>query len=79
MLGLFGKLNPTVFFLSLCFGLFMCYITNPVPEIIIKYPNPDDHDHDNVVTYIDEASNCYKYDIEKTSCPSGKVKELPIN
>ena len=62
--------------MSLCFGLFMCYITNPVPEVIIKYPNPDNN---NVVTYIDEASNCYKYEMTKTDCPSENVKDLPIN
>ena len=36
------------------------YITNPT-QIIIKYPNPDNND---IITYIDEASNCYKYELK---------------
>ena len=67
MISLFKKLDIFIFFISLCIGLFMCYITNPTHEIIIKYPNPENTD---IITYIDEASNCYKYDIEKLDCPA---------
>ena len=78
MISLFKKIDIVVFFVSLCIGLFMCYITNPTPEIIIKYPNPDNND---IITYIDEASNCYKYEIEKLDCPvdQTQINDLPIN
>ena len=57
----------------------MCYITNPVPEIIIKYPNPD-NDSDNVVTYIDEASNCYSMILKKPlSCWKCKRVTCSLN
>jgi len=76
MYSLFKKIDIVVFFISLCIGLFMCYITNPVPEIIVKYPSPDNN---NILTYIDEASNCYKYEIEKMDCPADKqINDLPI-
>lgn len=77
MLKLFKKLDITIFFISLCIGLFLCYITNPTPDIIIKYPNPDNY---KLITYIDKASNCFKYDISKVDCPKDRslIKEFPL-
>jgi hypothetical protein len=63
---LFNKLNPFVFFLSFCFGIFICYITSPQPQIIIKYPTPE---NSGIYQYIDKASNCFKYVPQKIKCP----------
>lgn len=71
MLKLFKKLDITIFFISLCIGLFLCYITNPTPDIIIKYPNPDNY---KLITYIDKASNCFKYVPKKIKCPSDNTQ-----
>lgn len=77
MFRLLQKLDFSVFFISLCAGLFLCYITNPTPTIVIKYPNPDNQ---HLVTYIDDASNCFKYKVDKVECPkdTNLIKELPI-
>jgi len=77
MINIFANINLLVFFISLCIGLFLCYITAPVPKIIIKYPTPD---NSSLLTYIDEASNCYKYKVERSSCPRDKsqIKEIPV-
>jgi hypothetical protein len=77
MFELFKKIDISIFFISLCIGLFLCYITNPTPNVIIKYPNPDNA---NLTTYIDEASNCFKYKVDKVECPKDEklIKELPI-
>ena len=40
--SLFSKLNTTAFFVALCLGILLCYITNPPPQILLKYPKTDD-------------------------------------
>ena len=47
-------------------------------EAPTRHPNPDNND---IITYIDEASNCYKYEIEKLECPvdQTQINDLPIN
>ena len=77
MFTLFSKLNPLVFFIALAIGLFACYITSPTPKIVIKYPTPD---NGGLVTYMDEASNCYQYKVKEIPCPKdkSKIKEVPV-
>lgn len=73
MLAIFDKLSryidPMVFLISLCIGLFYTYITVPYPKIVIKYPTPF-----NVgkITYVDNNKVCYKYQMEKVTCPKNK-------
>lgn len=56
-------------------GIFLVYITQSKPKIVIKYPTPD-----NVgkVTYTDNSGTCYKYKAEKTECLTDEVKSIPI-
>ena len=42
---MFSKyINPQIFFVSLCIGLFICYLIHPKPRVILKCPNPDNED-----------------------------------
>ena len=66
---LFNKLNPAALFLSLMLGIFICYLTTPRPKIILKYPTPE---NSGLITYMDKASNCYKYKAEEVDCPDKK-------
>ena len=77
MLNLFKKIDPIIFLISFTIGLFMCYITNPQPNIIIKYPNPDNA---GKIIYKDNAETCYKYDSNEINCPedTSKIIENPI-
>lgn len=74
---LFNRLNPIAFFVSFCIGLFICYIMAPKPTILIKYPNPETA---SFLTFIDNATNCYKYKIDIVKCPKDKslIKEIPF-
>ncbi len=74
---LFPRLNPLAFFLAFCVGLFICYITAPKPTVLIKYPTPETS---GLLTYIDKASNCFKYRTKKVKCPKDKslIKEIPL-
>lgn len=73
----FEKINPFYFFLAFAVGLFYCYITNPKPEIIMKFPSPQNA---GKIVYHDKENNCYKYKAEKVSCPTDKnaVRDQPI-
>ena len=66
----FKYLNIPVFLISICVGLFVCYVTHPKPRIILKCPNPDNEDK---VIYEDEPGNCYKYKSKEVLCPKEEL------
>lgn len=69
-------INPLVFFISLSIGLFFAYISTPVPDVVIKYPTPENA---GKVMYMDSAKNCYKYRAKAVKCPKKKKAEtMPI-
>lgn len=63
-------INPYVFVIAFVIGIFMCYITQPEPKIIVQHPRPDNVDH---VVYKDDNMDCYKYESKEVSCPSDKT------
>lgn len=71
------RLNFFYFMISFSIGLFICYITTPKPEIILKFPSPTNA---GKVIYKDKAGECYAYKAEKADCPQDKklVKPQPI-
>ena len=73
----FEKINPFYFFLAFAVGLFYCYITSPKPDLVMKFPSPQNAGQ---ITYHDKDNNCYKYKAEKVSCPTDKktVRDQPI-
>ena len=74
---LIDKIDPLVFLLSLCVGLFLTYIFSPTPDVIIKYPTPE---NTNKLIFKDNADNCYKFTSNQVTCPSdiSKIKEIPV-
>lgn len=71
------KIHPLYFLLAFSFGMFYCYITNPKPEVIVKFPSPINAGH---VTYKSDNDTCYKYKADKVECPrdKSKIKAQPI-
>lgn len=61
--------NPYVFIVAFCIGIFMCYITQPEPKIIVKHPRPDNV---NSVVYKDDNEDCYKYESIEVDCPADR-------
>jgi hypothetical protein len=59
-------IDPFYFFMALFFGLFVVYISSPKPDVVIKYPTPDNA---GKVVYKDSAESCYKYKAEQVKCP----------
>ena len=69
---------PIVFFISLFVGLLYVYMFTPLPDIIIKYPTPDNTEG---IRYKDKAGNCYRYKTTEVECSKNKDKkfiDIPI-
>ena len=64
----FNKLNPYVFILSFCIGIFIVYLSEPTKKIIIQHPRPNDEK----TIYRDDSDNCYKYKTIEVTCPTDK-------
>lgn len=65
------------FLISLFIGLFIVYSTAVTPEVIIKYPTPENADS---MIFKDDVDNCYKFKTTEVQCPtSGKIYDIPIN
>ena len=65
---LFAKLNPYVFIISFCIGIFIVYLSEPPQKIIIQHPRPND----DKTIYHDDSNNCYKYKTIEVQCPADK-------
>jgi hypothetical protein len=71
-----NNINPKWFFLSLSLGLLIVYCSTPNPEIIIKYPTPE---NSNRTVFSDDSDNCYKFITDEIKCPkSDLINEIPI-
>lgn len=68
-------LSLKCFFLSFCVGMFMVYILTPLPEIIIKYPTPQ---NSGKILYKDSSDMCYTYEAKEVSCPKEGLSEIPL-
>lgn len=80
MLSLFGVLDASTFLSAFAVGLIICYLVQPRPRVVVKFPNPLTAD---AVTYNDGSGaspSCYKYRAEKHSCPldGSQVEPQPV-
>jgi hypothetical protein len=66
---LFDFIIPKYFFISFALSMIITYFITPAPEIIIKYPTPENA---GKVIYKDDGDVCYKYRAEQVECPSDK-------
>lgn len=75
---LIDKIDPLYFFVSLCIGLLITYCFTPQPNIVIKYPTPE---NSGKIVYRDKSDNCYKFISNEVNCPKdkSKINEIPIN
>ena len=74
---LFDKIHPLYFLLAFAVGLLVCYLYNPSPTMIVKFPSPYNAGQ---VVYRDDSNTCYKYTADKVACPIDKlmIKPQPI-
>ena len=71
-------IEPFPFFMAIFFGLMMCYVMTPAPQVVFRHPTPE-----NVkdTIYHDDSDNCYRYEVDEVKCPSNKdsIKQHPVN
>ena len=76
MINILEYINPFSFFIALCFGIFLVYVSTP-PTIVYKYPTPDNA---GKLVYKDESDTCYQYKAEEVNCSDykGNIEETKI-
>lgn len=74
---LFKNIDPFYFFVSFAIGLFVVYILNPAPSVVVKFPTPYNAGH---VVYKDKSDSCYKYKAEPVDCNANRhiLKPQPL-
>ena len=55
---IFDNIDTFWFLISLALGLFLVYCTTPQPEVIIKYPTPENA---HKLVFKDDSNNCYRF------------------
>ena len=70
-------IHPLYFFISFAVGLFIVYVFNPPPQVVVKFPSPY---NSGKIVYKDKNDSCYKYKSENVSCPSDRnlIKPQPL-
>lgn len=70
-------INFKWFLFSLALGLLIAYCTSPKPEVILKYPTPENSDN---LIFKDDVENCYKFNVNEVNCPNDKSKidNIPV-
>ena len=76
-MALLSKIHPFYFILAFAIGILYCYVTKPVPNIIVKFPSPTNA---GKVVYKNEDESCFKFQASKVECPRDKhlIKAQPI-
>ena len=69
-------IEPMYFLVSLFVGIFFVYIFSPTPDIIIKYPLPEESDN---IIYQDDTDTCYKYIAQEVNCDKKDIKKFDVN
>lgn len=62
------------FFGAFFIGIFLVYVMTPTPEVILRYPTPQNA---GKVVYQDSADMCYKYTSVEVPCSKDAV-DTPI-
>lgn len=77
MSNIFKSINPIYFIISFAIGLFLVYVFNPPPNVVVKFPSPYNA---GKIVYRDKNDTCYVYKASSVSCPLDKsiVKPQPI-
>ena len=62
------------FLISLCTGIFFVYILSHQPQVIMRFPTPENED---ILTFKDKNDVCYKYKSKEITCSSG-AKDIQL-
>lgn len=65
MFEVFKLINPVIFLVSFCVGVYFCYAMSPQPTVVIKKPTPANSFE---TIYRDDEGTCYRYNTSSTEC-----------
>lgn len=74
MAALLGFVRPLWFFSAFAIGLLVCYVIQPQPEVVVRFPSPYNAGQ---VVYRDKADNCFTYESTEVSC-SAEARPQPV-
>lgn len=74
MPSVISRINVKWFVVSFAVGLMLCYVMTPPPQVILKFPSPQNAGH---VLYHDKDDTCYKYRADRVSCPVDRSLVMP--
>jgi hypothetical protein len=66
--------DPWIVIISFGIGMFIVYITQRTPKVIIKLPAPDSQEKS---IFRDDVNNCYDFKIREVACTPEAV-DFPI-
>jgi len=69
------SIDPWIVLVSFGIGMFIVYMTQNSPQVIIKLPTPKGADAHSV--FRDDVDNCYTFKIDEVPC-SGDAINFPI-
>ena len=67
--------NIVAFILAFSVGMLIVYCFTPFPEVVVKYPRPNDY---HSYRYQKDNGICMEYEMKEVSCPADK-KSKTIN
>ena len=56
------SINFSIFMITLGIGFFFIYVLQPKPNIVIRYPTPENLEN---IIYTDDSGLCYKYEAKE--------------
>jgi hypothetical protein len=72
---MFDKIRLFYFIAAFSLGICYVYATNPPPEVVLKFPSPNNA---GKFIYKDGSDTCYKYESTKVDCYEGNKKKANV-
>jgi len=73
---LIDYIEPFYFIISFTIGIFIVYMYMPQPDVIVKYPTPENA---NDTIFKDDVDNCYKFKTTEIPCKNNEaVNVIPV-
>lgn len=74
-MGFSDFISPPAFFISFFVGIFLVYILAPTPDVIFRYPTPENA---GKIIYQDHANTCYTYNVKEVNCDKPNIIDTPL-
>lgn len=66
------KFHFLTFIIAFSIGILACYIMNPKPQIVLKFPSPQNVGQ---IVYKDNADNCFAFKADQVECTKDAINQ----